>query len=250
MRKAHPYLRLSFRATLTLFIALLLGAIALLSLGTKPAETKPDTPKPLYIVRDLGTLGGSFSMALNINNADQVVGGANISSEEEHAFLWQDDGDPNTNDMKDLGVLPGRALSIAWGINNADQVVGSSEGEGVAPHPFLYSGGVMRDLNTLIPPNSGWELLEALDINDNGHIVGRGITKMARSMPSFWLSQARDNSLYSLASGYLKSEATPRDSTATVDSIEETATDKGGLCYNAGTDGYEYDWEVARREVH
>jgi hypothetical protein len=34
----------------------------------------------------------------------------------------------------------------------------------------------------------------------------------------------------------------PRDSTATVDGIEETATDKGGLCYNAGTDGYEYDW--------
>ena len=58
MRKAHPYLRVSFRATLTLFIALVLGAIALLSLGTKPAETKPTTPKPLYIVRDLGTLGG------------------------------------------------------------------------------------------------------------------------------------------------------------------------------------------------
>jgi hypothetical protein len=34
----------------------------------------------------------------------------------------------------------------------------------------------------------------------------------------------------------------PRDSTATVDGIEETATDKGGFCYNAGTDGYEYDW--------
>jgi probable HAF family extracellular repeat protein len=366
MRKAHPYLRVSFRATLTLFIALVLGAMALLSLGTKPAETKPNSPKPLYIVQDLGTLGGSFSMAFDINNADQVVGGANISSEEEHAFLWQDDGDPNTTDMKDLGtlggdlsfataineagkvvgfsridpieghaffyedgqgmtdlgtlggccsqandindtdkvvgtspisgqsqdraflysegvmrdlgtlggccsqahginnadkvvggstlsgdteqhavlwqddgdpnttdmkdlgtlggdssnaydindtdtvvggsfttvgtheehaflwqddgdpnttdmkdlgVLPGRTLSIAWGINNADQVVGSSEGEGVVTHPFLYSGGVMRDLNTLIPPNSGWELIEALKINDKGHIVGHGINK-------------------------------------------------------------------------
>jgi probable HAF family extracellular repeat protein len=175
MRKAHPYVRGSFRATLTLFIALGLGAIALLSLGTKPAETKPTTPKPLYIVRDLGTLGGANGVAFGINNADQVVGASGISGDtEEHAFLWADDGDPNTDDMKDLGVLPGRTLSIAWGINNADQVVGSSEGEGVAPHPFLYSGGVMRDLNTLIPPNSGWELREAWDINDNGHIVGRG----------------------------------------------------------------------------
>jgi hypothetical protein len=48
--------------------------------------------------------------------------------------------------------------------------------------------------------------------------------------------------LESLASGYLKSEAMPRDSTATVDGIDETATDKGGLSYNAGPDGYEYDW--------
>ena len=34
----------------------------------------------------------------------------------------------------------------------------------------------------------------------------------------------------------------PCASTATVDGIGETVTEKGGLCYNAGTDGYEYDW--------
>jgi hypothetical protein len=56
-------------------------------------------------------------------------------------------------------------------------------------------------------------------------------------MPSYWFSQARDKVLDSLASGYLQSEAMPRDSTATVDGIEESATDKGGLCYNAGTVG-------------
>jgi len=61
-------------------------------------------------------------------------------------------------------------------------------------------------------------------------------------MRSFWFRQARDKGLDSLASGYLKSEALPRDSTATVDGIEETAADKGGLCYNSGTDGYKYGW--------
>ena len=64
-------------------------------------------------------------------------------------------------------------------------------------------------------------------------------------MPSFWFSQARDKGLDSLASGYLQSEAMPRDSTATVDGIQESATDKGGLCYDAGTDGYEYDWRTS-----
>ena len=37
----------------------------------------------------------------------------------------------------------------------------------------------------------------------------------------------------------------PCDSTATVDGIGETVTEKGVLCYNAGTDGYEYDWGIS-----
>jgi probable HAF family extracellular repeat protein len=32
----------------------------------------------------------------------------------------------------------------------------------------------MRDLNNLLPPNSGWELTQALGINDKGQIVGYG----------------------------------------------------------------------------
>lgn len=171
MRKAHPYLRVSFRATLTLFTALILGAIALLSLGTKPAETKPPSPKPPYKVQDLGTLGGAFSIAFDINNADQGVGGSGISGDTEgHAFLYSP-----VQGMTDLGTLPGRPSSIAWGINNDDQVVRSSSLDD--PRAFLYSGGVMRDFNTLIPTNSGWDLREAWDINDNGHIVGHGINK-------------------------------------------------------------------------
>ena len=34
----------------------------------------------------------------------------------------------------------------------------------------------MLDLNDLIPPDSGWLLQRANDINDQGQIVGRGIT--------------------------------------------------------------------------
>ena len=170
MRKAHPYLRVSFRATLTLFIALVLGAIALLSLGTKPAETKPTTPKPLYIVRDLGTLGGSNGVAFGINNADQVVGASGISGDtEEHAFLWADDGDPNTEDMIDLGTLGG-SPSQAAAINEAGKVVGTS---GIDPnlfghHAFFYEDGQgMRDLGTL-----GGDLSDARDINDTDKVVG------------------------------------------------------------------------------
>jgi probable HAF family extracellular repeat protein len=136
MRIAYPSLRVSTRATLTFFLALLVGAIALLSLGTRPAETKPTTAKPLYTVQDLGTLGGSFSAAHNINDAGKVVGYSATRRDAEE-------------------------------------------------HPFLYSGGKMRDLTSLIPASSGWKLMDALAINDNGYIVGRASTKLASSMPSF-----------------------------------------------------------------
>jgi probable HAF family extracellular repeat protein len=76
--------------------------------------------------------------------------------------------------VQDLGTLGGTTTSNAHGINNGDEVVGSSDTSDGGQHAFLYSDGVMSDLNSLIPANSGWVLLEAQDINDNGHIVGTG----------------------------------------------------------------------------
>ncbi len=32
----------------------------------------------------------------------------------------------------------------------------------------------MEDLNVLLPPNSGWELIRAQDINDSGQILCEG----------------------------------------------------------------------------
>src|SRR4029079_9882913 len=43
-------------------------------------------------------------------------------------------------------------------------------------HAFLYtSASGIVDLNTLIAPLSGWELLDASDINDAGQITGQGL---------------------------------------------------------------------------
>lgn len=39
----------------------------------------------------------------------------------------------------------------------------------------IWSGGTVTDLNMLLPANSGWELTEALTINDKGDIAGLGI---------------------------------------------------------------------------
>lgn len=38
----------------------------------------------------------------------------------------------------------------------------------------LWEAQRVQDLNALIPPDSGWRLEEATDINERGQIVGNG----------------------------------------------------------------------------
>jgi probable HAF family extracellular repeat protein len=62
--------------------------------------------------------------------------------------------------MTDLGTLgsDAKADAEAYGINASGQVVGYAFKPGYGATAFLYSGGVMADLNLLLPPNSGWSL--------------------------------------------------------------------------------------------
>jgi probable HAF family extracellular repeat protein len=53
---------------------------------------------------------------------------------------------------------------------------------GIVYHAFVYSNGKMRDLNKLIPANSGWVLSTAYSINDARQIVGYGtLNKQSRA---------------------------------------------------------------------
>jgi probable HAF family extracellular repeat protein len=181
MRRLHLSPTLSIRATLV-FLALVVSAMALVILGTKPAESQQAPAQPLYTVHELGTLGGSWSAAYGINDTDEVVGGTGtVGDAEERAYLYRD------GQMSDLGTLGG-SYSVGLGINNADEVVGYFDTGGDAgDHAFLYSDGVMRDLNSLIPEDSNLVLSSATAINDSGHIVGIGSVKgeMARLKLSF-----------------------------------------------------------------
>jgi probable HAF family extracellular repeat protein len=124
-------------------------------------------------MKDLGTLsGGQTSMANAINSSGIVAGqsdGAHTGS-EWHAVLWD-----ATGKIRDLGLLKGGSYSVAFGINDSGVVVGYGNVASNAAHAMIWTASNgMRDLNSLIPANIGWTLINANAINNVGQITGYG----------------------------------------------------------------------------
>ena len=124
---------------------------------------------------DLGTLGGSSSEAMGINDSGQAVGDSRIFDDSAvHAFRTTPNGTIDAG--SDLGTLGG-ANSYATAINGSGQTVGYSEITGHRVfHAFVVDPNEsMVDLNSLIDPASHWSLLQAYAINDSSQIVGEGV---------------------------------------------------------------------------
>ena len=114
------------------------------------------------VLTDLGTLGGSFSQAIWLNNAGEAVGGAFTAGDEEfHATLWRN------GQITDLNP-DGDCSSIAWAINSKGQIVGES---------FNCDTGALRTVvwnkESIIELNI--PISEPININDRGEIAGVGL---------------------------------------------------------------------------
>ena len=130
---------------------------------------------------DMGGLGGTVNtdlpgvgtIALSINNRGQAVGAASLpGNKSRHAFLWS----RKLGHMLDLGTIQGDTDSAALGINDEGNVVGASLDSDGNPRVFLFSKGTMRDLNTLVPPDSAIYMLIPYAINREGQVAGFGVT--------------------------------------------------------------------------
>ncbi|MCC6956406.1 MAG: hypothetical protein IT316_06390 [Anaerolineales bacterium] len=114
------------------------------------------------VMQNLGTLGGSWSVAYGVNDDGQVVGTSLTGTGYSGAFLWQN------GSMQNLGSLGGNGPSGALAINNAGQVVGFSINSTPQMHAFLWNGG-MTDLGAF-----GDGASYAYAISDTGQVAGWG----------------------------------------------------------------------------
>ncbi len=165
---------------------------------------------------DLGTLGGNLSFGNGVNILGHVAGQSTLANGGYRAFYCPNPG--GMVDISPAGTIWSRADAInrtntivgeysapnirrgfMWkpatgavdisqqnsvaplAINDNDVVVGEMSTPGsIYRHAFHFENGVLTDLNDMIPPNSGWELVTARSISNTNYITGDGVFNGAR----------------------------------------------------------------------
>jgi len=112
------------------------------------------------VAANLGTLGGSYSAALAINNLGVIVGESSTGAGLTHAFRFEN------GVMTDLGTLGG-GTSQALAVNDAGVVVGWAETSNGELHPAMFKDGAVIDLGQPGCPQGA-----ANAINEAGTICG------------------------------------------------------------------------------
>lgn len=142
--------------------------------STRVVQTAPDgngvAPEhDRFEVVDLGPFDNNRNDVLALNDVAQCAG-VSMNAQTGRIEAFRQEGGVRSM----LGTLGG-SFSIARDLNNQGEVVGGSLTEGDANfHGFIYRNNRLYDLNEFLDPEAGWELLQALGINNHGEIIAIG----------------------------------------------------------------------------
>ena len=136
--------------------------------AAQDTQRAADSPERFDVI-DLGPFDNNRNDVLALNDVAQCVGvSLNPETGRIEAFLQEDGA------RAMLGTLGG-SFSVARDLNNNGEVVGGSLTEGDENfHGFVYRHNRLHDLNEFLDPGTGWELLQALGINNHGEIIAIG----------------------------------------------------------------------------
>jgi probable HAF family extracellular repeat protein len=142
---------------------------------------------------DLGATGANGSRAMAINDAGQIIGSVVDELWHMSAVTW-------VNGQLTLqGDLAGTGFARANGINNAGLIVGMSQTKDFVSRAVMWDGTQAVDLNGLLDDAAraaGWDLVDAVGVNDGGTIVGLGLQN---NVPmSFVLTPVPEASRYAM----------------------------------------------------
>jgi uncharacterized membrane protein len=126
---------------------------------------------------DIGTLGGTVTIPIAMNNRGQVAGTSNsVGDQTIFAFLWD-----KKSGIQNLGTLPGGGFSFAQWMNDAGEVVGASESPSTVL-AVLWKNGAITNLGAV----DGDVCSQANSINSQGQIVGSSFAVMPCNNETHW----------------------------------------------------------------
>ena len=180
--KLRNLILLGVLPTLALSV-ILLNQSLLVGKGKPPKDPPPPPPVPaiFYEIQLLGTFGGNTSAAYDINKSGEVVGFADTSDLEPHAFVYSDrfGGTFRMVDLnKEIDPASGWILEYAQGINNLGEIVGEGLLNGktrafrFSPPWTAADGTVFAATIVALPVPADSLASSAMEINEHGDISG------------------------------------------------------------------------------